>query len=400
MNSLRSAIRASLVVLAILCTANFAPAQMSTRQLLASGAGVPEHSGFAFGPFSHLSMNRAKQIVFLSSMVSPRNQLIAVVRSAGVSFNVIAFQGLRSPVGSLSFDSFSAPSMNGNGQVAFSATLRENENGQPAGAGVFRATGSKIEAVATTDESPPAGSNFVEFAAPIISSEGNVLFSARTAQGTGLYLWTPGGIQNIALPPGLGLKGQDLLDPILTTEDQAVLVERSISRDMARTQLFRALAEKLFQGLNPPPPPEQTAEILAAQPGAKPVPMLLVALEAGKAEVVIFQGDPAQAVQAKLPAGGTLKPFGQVEGQAGAPGGNILVAATSANQPNDLGLYCYCDGGVQRLTTPDDFAAIAGTLAGRPLDSLTSDAVHTAAFIAPTGPGDDANAIYVTALPW
>jgi hypothetical protein len=76
----------------------------------------------------------------------------------------------------------------------------------------------------------------------------------------------------------------------------------------------------------------------------------------------------------------------------------MIFAAAPAEAPNDLGLYCYCEGQVNRLTTPEDFQPITQVAPGRPLVSLTSDTQQTTAFIAPTSSGDS-TAIYVTAIP-
>ncbi len=375
-------------------------AQTNTRLLLSSGDAVPEHSGFAFGPFSGLAMNGRHQIVFLTSMVSPRTQLNAVVRSAGVSFSVVAFQGLRSPDPGKNFDSFGSPAINLAGEIAFGAALRDGGSGNPAGSGVFLARGSNIQALATTSQPSPDGSNFAAFSDPILTSSGDVLFSAQTGHGSGFYEWTPGGIEQVPLPTDFPRSAQGLLSPIFSGGNQAVLVPVSADPAAARDQLFRALAGQIFQGINPPPATNQTMVILAAAPSAPPVPMLLVAADQGKIQVMFLEGNPSQAVSSLTSATPGLLPFGSVEGEAAAPHGNILFIATIPGQAPGVGLYCYCQGQVEPLTTPLDFASISATLAGRPLSSLTTDSKSTAAFIAPTGPpGVPSNAIYVTPIP-
>ena len=64
-------------------------------------------------------MNDNREIAFLSSLRSPRNELRAVVKSSGVSFSVVAFQGLQAPIPKTSYDSFSAPSINDVGVICF-----------------------------------------------------------------------------------------------------------------------------------------------------------------------------------------------------------------------------------------------------------------------------------------
>ncbi len=174
-------------------------AQASTRLLLTSGAGVPGHAGFAFGPFSNLSMNANRDIVFLSSLRSPRNELRAVVASSGVSFTVAAFQGLLAPVPRTSYDAFSAPTMNDAGVIAFTAALVSEREDAPKTV-VVRQEDSKAWALATNLDAPPGlpEAKFEEFSAPLVTSDGNVLFGARWSgkgAGSGLFLWSPRGLQ-------------------------------------------------------------------------------------------------------------------------------------------------------------------------------------------------------------
>jgi hypothetical protein len=76
----------------------------------------------------------------------------------------------------------------------------------------------------------------------------------------------------------------------------------------------------------------------------------------------------------------------------------MIFAAAPADTPNDLGLYCYCDGQLNRLTTAEDFQPITQAAPGKPLTSLTGDGQQTMAFIVPSASGDS-TAIYVTAIP-
>ena len=62
-----------------------ASAQTNTRLLLSSGTEVPGHGGLAFGPFLSLTMNGNQEIIFLTSLRSPRVEMRAVARSSGVS---------------------------------------------------------------------------------------------------------------------------------------------------------------------------------------------------------------------------------------------------------------------------------------------------------------------------
>ena len=75
----------------------------------------------------------------------------------------------------------------------------------------------------------------------------------------------------------------------------------------------------------------------------------------------------------------------------------MIFAAAPTDAPNDLALYCNCDGQANRLTTPEDFLPITAAGPGKPILSLTGDTQQTIAFIAPTSSGDN-TAIYVTAI--
>jgi hypothetical protein len=127
--------------------------------------------------------------------------------------------------------------------------------------------------------------------------------------------------------------------------------------------------------------------------------MLLVLMESGSAQTALLPGEPTQAVMARRPAGSAaVSPLARIEGQTAGARGNIIFAAAAADPPNDLGLYCYCDGQVVRLTSPEEFLPITQAAPGMPILSLTGDSEQTVAFIAP-GPGGEASAIYVTSLP-
>jgi len=380
-----------------------ASAQASTRLLLTSGTGVPGHAGFVFGPFSDLSMNGNRDIVFLSSLRSPRNELRAVVHSSGVSFTVVAFQGLVAPVPRTSYDAFSAPSMNDAGVIAFTATLASEHDDTPK-AVVVRQEDSKARALVTNLDAPPGlpEAKFEEFSAPLVTSDGNVLFGARWSgkgAGSGLFLWSPHGLQAVQLPAGMRLPRTDLLEPFFFSHDEAAFLRRGASPATALEQFFRAIAIQTFQELKPPPEPTETMEALAARGGVAALPLLLVFLENGSLQTALLAGDPSKPVQAKQTPGLLPeKPVGRILSLTIGPRGDMIFAAAPAEAPNDLGLYCYCDGLLNRLTSPEDFQPVTQPAPGKPLLSLTGDTQQTTAFIAPTSNGEN-TAIYVTAIP-
>ena len=375
-------------------------AQSNTRLLLASGWGVPGHPGFAFGPFSNLAMNERREIIFLSSLRGAKSELRAVVRSSGVTFSVVAFEGLRAPVAKATYESFSAPSLNDAGLIAFMATLRDDA---PSSA-IIRVEGDAALAIATSGSPVPGNvdATFLEFSAPVINSAGNVLFGARLGgrqPGTGLFLWTPRGLQILSVPSELRLTPSDLLVPVFANHDEAVFVPRGTPLEVVTEQFFRAVAIKNFQDLRPAPEESEVVEALPARPAEAPVKMLLVLMEDQSVQTGSLSGDPLQPVLAKRPPGGTLLPLRHVDAQATGPRGNIILAAAPAGQENDLALYCYCEGQVIRLTSPEEFLPITESSQGRRISSLASDGQNTAAFIAPSEAAGDAAAIYVVSLP-
>ena len=377
-------------------------AQSNTRLLLAAGSGVPGHAGIAFGPFSDLAMNDNRQIAFLSSLRSPRNELRAVVTSSGISFSVVAFQGLQAPIPKTSYDSFSAPSLNDAGVICFAAELKDTE-GNPSSA-IIRVDGTGARALVTSADSLPGTPDaaFLEFSAPLIGPQGNILFAARWGgknPGTGLFLWTPRELRRLEFPAGVSPTPKDLFEPIFFSHDEAALVLRGTPLEAATEQFFRAVAIRSFQELKPAPDPAETLQILAPREGQAPVQMVLVIMEGESVQTALLPGDPSQPVMTRHAAGAPeVAPLGQVEGQTSSAQGNIIFAATPLDSPDDIGLYCFCGGQVTRLTSAEDFAPVVQTAPGKAILSLVSDSQQTEAFIAPGATGGGM-AIYVTSIP-
>ena len=377
-------------------------AQVDTRLLLASGTEVPGHGGLAFGPFLSVAMNDNQDIVFLTSLRSPREELRAVVRSTGISFTVVAFQGLVGPIPRTTYNTFSAPSMNDSGVLAFTATLDSNQEDVPKVV-VVRQEGSSSKLVATNLDSPPGldGAKFEEFSAPLVISDGSLVFGARWSgkgAGSGLFEWSTRGLQALPLPDGLKLGRHELLEPFFVGHDEAAFLRRGTPAAIATEQFFRAIALQSFQMLQPPPDPNQTTELLAPRPDARPVEMLLVYLENASMQTVLLQGDPTKPVMVKLSLSTTpVRAVAGIESFALGPRGNIIFAATPTDSQSDLGLYCDCDGQEARLTTSEDFMPITTAGPGKPILSLTGDLQQTIAFIGPAAGGDNA-AIYVTTI--
>jgi hypothetical protein len=326
----------------------------------------------------------------------------AVVRSTGVSFFVVAFQGLLGPFPRTTYDSFSAPSMDDAGVVAFTAKLVTDQANVPTLV-VVRQEGTKARAVVTNLDAPPGldGAKFEEFSAPLITSDGSILFGARWSgkgAGSGLFRWSTRGIEAIQLPSGLPLGPRELLEPFFAGHDEAAFLRRGASAEAATEQFFRAIAIQTFQQLQPPPDPSNSVELLAARPDVRPVQILVVYLENGTFQTARVAGDPTKPVMAKQSLSTTpLKPVGKIVSLTIGSRSNLIYAAAPTDAANDLALYCNCEGQEDRLTTSDDFLPITVAGPGKPILSLTGDTQQTIAFIAPGATGDN-TAIYVTAI--
>ncbi|MBI1940871.1 MAG: hypothetical protein HYS33_05110, partial [Acidobacteria bacterium] len=245
-------------------------------------------------------------------------------------------------------------------------------------------------------------STFLEFSAPVINAAGNVLFAARTGgsmSASGLFLWTPQGIRTVRLPAELRLTHTDLLVPAMASRDEAVFVLKGVPTEAATEQFFRAVAIKSFQELMPTPEPFETLEVLPARQEERPVKMLLVAMEGDSVEVGFLEGAPTQPVLARRSTEVETSSLGRIQGQTTGPRGELMFASASVGQETDLALYCYCNGQVIRLTSPEEFWQVTVPAHGRPILSLAGDGQRTVTFVAPNGESGDSVGIYVTSLP-
>lgn len=383
-------------------------AQVSTRLLLVSGTEVPGHPGFTFGEFHDLAMSGNQQIAFRTTLNSPRANLPAVVESHGISFSVVAFKGLVSPVSREQYESFGAPSINDAGAVAFTAALKSRGGeGAPTEA-IVRVKGSRSDLVAANGGGGPGsfGAVFEAFSAPVIGSGGEVVFGARSSRAgphSGLYLWSSAGIHPVTLPKGFQLGPRDLLQPLFASHGEAVFVRQGVDMAAAREQFFRAVAIRNFEQLDPAPKTSDTMQVLPSRPKQKAVQMLLVLLQGDHVDTAVLTGDPSQPVVAQAApgaeSGGDLS-FTEIQGQvAGRRSGSVIFAGVPNGKADDFGLFCFCGGQVNRLTTPKDFGLLLDVLKGTPIDSFAGDGQGTVALIAPVGAGPRGNAIFVCNIP-
>ncbi len=375
-------------------------AQSNTRMLLSSGGGVPGRQGFVFGPFSSLTMNDSGQIVFLTRLRGSKADVRALIRSTGVTFEVVAFEGLKAPVSGTNYASFSAPSINDSGQIAFTATLNDET---PVSA-VIRLGGEGFLAIATTRNSVPGrpDSTFVEFSAPVVTSAGNVVFGARLGgrqPGSGLFLWTPGGVRPVPLPPEMSLRPSDLLVPGYGRHDEAIFVLRGSPADVVTEQIFRMIAGRSFQDMKPAPKDWEVGEVLAARAGEAPVKLVFVLVEGEQVQTAMLAGDPVTPIKARRTDKSPPVELARIQGQTAGPRGNVIIAAAPQKNPGDLALYCYCEAELVRLSSPEEFLPVTMAAEGRPVTSIASDGRRTVTFIAPAETGSDATTIFVVSIP-
>jgi hypothetical protein len=389
-----------LAAMTFLLSVSAALAQSNTRMILSSGGGVPGRQGFVFGPFSNLAMNNSGQISFLTRLRGSKADVRAVVKSAGVSFEVVAFEGLTAPVSGARYASFSAPSMNDAGQIAFTAAL----NAEPPVSAVIRIGSDGSQAVATTRISAPdkPDSPFLEFSAPVVTSAGNIVFGARSGgkqPGSGLFLWTSHGLMSVPLPPGLSLRASDLLVPAYARFDEAIFVVRGSPSDVVTEQIFRTIAGQAFHELKPTPKDSEVGEVLAARAGEAPVKLVFVLAEGDRIQTAMLTGDPTSAIKARKTDKSPPVELARIQGQTAGPRGNLIIAAAPQKNPGDLALYCYCEGELVRLTSPEEFLPVTEMASGRPLISVASDGRRNVTFIAPAETGSDATSIFVVSVP-
>jgi hypothetical protein len=392
--------RLALAALVLVIASSPAFAQSNTRIILSSGGGVPGRQGFVFGPFSNLAMNNSGQIAFLTRLRGSKADVRAVVKSQGVSFEVVAFEGLKAPVSGTSYQSFSAPSLNDSGQIAFTAVLNDDT---PV-SGVFRIGPDGSQVIATTRLAAPdrPDAAFVEFSAPVVTSTGNVLFGARTGgkqPGSGLYLWTAHGVSAVPLPAGITLKPSDLLVPGYARFDEATFFPRGAPADAATEQIFRTIANQNFEELKTSFKETDSADVLEGRIGEAPISLVFVLAEGDRIQTAMLRGEPTAPIKAKKTAKSPPVELTRIQGQTAGPRGNVIVAAAPQKTPSDLALYCYCEAELVRLTSPEEFLPVTEAAAGRPIISIASDGRRNVAFIAPAETGSDATSIFVVSIP-
>lgn len=390
------AVLAAFAFLGTICTGY----AQTTRLLISSGMSVPGHADLTFGSFSAVSMNSANDLVFLCTLRGNQSEVQAVVRSSGESFSVVAIEGLASPIPKTTYASLGVPSMNGTGIIAFTTGLE----GGAGGSAIIRVMSGFAQAIVVSGANVPQlpDATFAEFSAPLVNSAGNVLFAARMEgknPGTGLFLWTPQGIQSLAVPDTLALKANDLLVPFYFSHDEAAFVVRGVSKEMATDQLFRALAVNSFQEQNLPPAPSDTTVLLPPHPNEPPIKMLLALMEGQDVRMTTLVGDPNQSVLVKQKLGTPRRPVEQIWGQTGETNGNTIFAATTADTNRRLVLYRLANAEVVPLTQPGELLPILQADPTNPILSLTSGSQHVAAFIGASAQGGISTAIYITALP-
>ncbi len=134
---------------------------------------------------------------------------------------VVALSGTAAPAGG-NYASFSAPVLNGLGQVAFEANLGNGSSSS----GIFAGAAGSIQSVALQGAAAPAGGNYNGINAPALNDSGQVAFSTGLTGGSsteGIFVGAPGSVQAAVLqgtpapsggnygttaPPALNRSGQ------------------------------------------------------------------------------------------------------------------------------------------------------------------------------------------------
>jgi hypothetical protein len=131
--------------------------------------------------------------------------LVLVAGTAGAAPIPVAITGYAAPGGG-TFTTFSAPTINSAGQVAFAAKV----TGSPSASGVFSGSAGSLQAIARQGGAAPAGGNYGVFPTSssttppqyLINSSGQVAFIAPLTGGSstsGIFVGTPGTVQAAAL---------------------------------------------------------------------------------------------------------------------------------------------------------------------------------------------------------
>src|SRR5262245_50767002 len=167
------------LVLALLGVVNVAEAGFTCDRLLAR-KGDPAAGEGTFSRFAGVAINNAGLVAISVDRVKGGGPGIFVGSVTGAGpLAVLARRGQPAPGGGSFAQPFSTPSVNAAGTIAFAARLRSGP-----GAGLFTGVpGSLAPVVYQGDPAPTCGGQFAGFGAPSLDGDGDVVFSATLAGG-------------------------------------------------------------------------------------------------------------------------------------------------------------------------------------------------------------------------
>ena len=179
-------------------------------QIIREGQLAPDGDGtYNNFQFSNPELNNLNQVAFVSSL---NNTSGGTSNDFGMylgdQFGVsqIVRERQAAPDGNGTFNQFSMPVLNNNGQVAFNATFNGTSGGSLDNGGVYRATTSGITRIAREGDIAPDGNgNFNSFNAPRIGDGGHVAFTGgliNTSRGasdnSGVFRGAGGALVQVA----------------------------------------------------------------------------------------------------------------------------------------------------------------------------------------------------------
>jgi hypothetical protein len=168
--------------------------------------GSPAPAGGNYAPSSSPALNALGQVAFLAGTTNALHNGI-FAGTPGTTLTTVALGGDPAPAGGNFTDGIIVPTLNGFGEVAFSANTSSAH-------GIFAGIpGSPLNTVALEGTAAPSGGNYTgAFSAPVLNGSGQVAFSSNLTGGTsfsGIFAGSPGSLQTIALngaatPDGVG----------------------------------------------------------------------------------------------------------------------------------------------------------------------------------------------------
>lgn len=182
----------------------------SVSQIVREGQATPDGNGtFGNFVFGNPQLNNANQVAFSSTLNGTSggtNDNVGMYLADQNSVSQIVRKGQAAPDGNGTFNTFSLPVLNNNGQVAFNATFNGTSGGSLDNGGVYRANVNGITRIAREGDAAPDGNgSFVSFNAPRIGDGGHVAFTGglfNTSGGSndnqGVFVGDGGALMQVA----------------------------------------------------------------------------------------------------------------------------------------------------------------------------------------------------------